>query len=81
MKCRSLLRFLSDYVDGDLPTATARRIGDHNRVCPTCRRVIQTLKTAVLCLKNTPRLHAAARARRALRRKIAALRRPGPPRT
>ena len=38
VRCRDLLEWLSDYVEGDLAAETRARVDGHLHGCPTCRR-------------------------------------------
>jgi predicted anti-sigma-YlaC factor YlaD len=45
--CRSLLGFLSDFVDGDLSEDLCREIENHAAECQNCRVVIDTLRRTI----------------------------------
>jgi anti-sigma factor RsiW len=45
--CKSLLGFLSDYVDGDLSEELCRQIEQHTADCRDCRIVVDTLRKTV----------------------------------
>jgi anti-sigma factor RsiW len=46
--CKSLLGFLSDYVDGDLSEELCREIESHAAECQNCRVVVDTLRKTIL---------------------------------
>ncbi|MGA2488571.1 MAG: zf-HC2 domain-containing protein [Anaerolineales bacterium] len=46
-KCKSLLGFLSDYVDGELSEELCREIENHAAECQNCRVVVDTLRKTV----------------------------------
>ena len=45
--CRTLLGYLSDYVDGDLSEELCRAIEDHVAECQDCRIVVDTLRKTI----------------------------------
>jgi predicted anti-sigma-YlaC factor YlaD len=45
--CKSLLGFLSDYVDGDLSEELCREIENHAAECQNCRVVVDTLRKTI----------------------------------
>jgi len=45
--CRSLLGFLSDYVDGELGEELCQEIESHTAECQNCRVVVDTLRKTV----------------------------------
>lgn len=46
-KCRSLLVFLSDYLDGELNEELCQEIESHTAECEDCRIVVDTLRKTV----------------------------------
>ena len=45
--CKSLLGYLSDYVDGDLSEELCREIENHAAGCQNCRVVVDTLRRTI----------------------------------
>jgi anti-sigma factor RsiW len=45
--CRSLLGFLSDFVDGNLTEDLCREIQNHTAECQNCRIVVDTLRKTI----------------------------------
>lgn len=45
MTCRELVDFLSDYLDGQLPSDVAERFQKHLDCCPPCVCFLNTYKT------------------------------------
>jgi anti-sigma factor RsiW len=45
--CKSLLGFLSEYVDGDLSEELCREIENHTAECQNCRVVVDTLRKTI----------------------------------
>jgi anti-sigma factor RsiW len=45
--CKSLLGYLSDYVDGDLSEELCREIENHTAECENCTIVVDTLRKTV----------------------------------
>ncbi len=53
VRCRKILRTLSEYLDNDLPKSVCREIRRHLDLCPKCEVFVQTLKrTSNLCQKS-----------------------------
>ena len=52
-KCKSLLGFLSDYVDGNLSDELCHEIEDHAADCENCRIVVDTLRKTILLYQQT----------------------------
>ena len=46
-KCRSLLGYLSDYVDGDLSQDLCEEIENHLVECQDCHVVVDTLRKTI----------------------------------
>jgi len=46
-QCKSLLVFLSDFVDGDLSEQLCQEIETHTAECEDCRIVVDTLRKTV----------------------------------
>ena len=67
VECRSLLGYLSDYVDGDLNPALCREIEQHAAGCNNCRVVVDTLRKTVSLYHElaaeTPEIPVEARSR------------------
>lgn len=53
-ECRTLLKDLSDYVDGDLEETLCQEIEHHMDACDTCRIVVDTLRKTVLLYHSLP---------------------------
>ena len=70
MKCREMLRHLSDYIDGDLEAAIRRRIDSHMKDCKPCVAFINTLKKTVGVLKRQPRAALTSSLRSRLRQRL-----------
>lgn len=45
--CDSLLRSLSDYIDGELDEAMCREIQQHLETCDNCRAVLNTTRRTI----------------------------------
>jgi predicted anti-sigma-YlaC factor YlaD len=45
--CKSLLVYLSDYVDGDLSKDLCQKIENHMAGCENCRVVVNTLRKTI----------------------------------
>jgi anti-sigma factor RsiW len=45
--CKSLLGFLSEYVDGELSEELCQEIENHTAECQNCRVVVDTLRKTV----------------------------------
>ena len=52
-KCKSLLGFLSDYVDGSLSEDLCQEIEDHAAGCENCRIVVDTLRKTISLYHQT----------------------------
>jgi anti-sigma factor RsiW len=53
-ECRTLLKDLSDYIDGDLDEMLCQEIEHHMEECDTCRIVVDTLRKTVLLYHALP---------------------------
>lgn len=51
---RFTVRAASDYIDGTLPRDAEQRVHDHASVCPTCWRLLDTLRRTVGSLRDLP---------------------------
>lgn len=71
MKCRALLKHLSEYIDRDLDPAICRHIDAHMKGCKPCVAFINTLKKTVGVLKRQSAASPSARLRAELRRRLA----------
>ncbi len=56
MICLRARRHLSAFVDGDLPSRTARRLTAHFERCPGCSERLRSLRAALETLNELPRL-------------------------
>ncbi|MBN1587070.1 MAG: zf-HC2 domain-containing protein [Candidatus Omnitrophica bacterium] len=45
--CARLRKCLSDYMEGDLDSASCQGLEAHMDSCPSCRHFVETLKSAV----------------------------------
>jgi len=70
MKCREMLKYLSDYLDCDLDPSICRHIESHMKGCKPCVAFISTLKKTVGVLKRQPRAALFAGLRSRLRRRL-----------
>ena len=70
MKCREMLKHLSDYLDRDLDPSICRHIDSHIKGCKPCVAFISTLRKTVGVLKRQPRAVLSASLRRRLRRRL-----------
>lgn len=70
MKCGSLARFLSDYLDHELPLRLCRLIQGHRRECPACRAFLRSLEKTVLALKKQDKTRPSSGLRARLRRRL-----------
>ena len=52
-ECRSLLSFLSDYIDGDLSDELCQAIEKHTAECGDCRIVVDTLRRTISLYHQT----------------------------
>jgi len=53
VRCRKILRTLSEYLDNDLPKSVCREIRKHLGLCPKCEVFVQALKRTInLCQKS-----------------------------
>lgn len=70
MKCRQMLKHLSDYLDRDLDPALCRHIDSHMKGCKPCVAFIKTLRKTVGVLKRQPGAAPSSRLRAELRRRL-----------
>jgi anti-sigma factor RsiW len=70
MKCRQMLKRLSEYIDRDLDPELCRRIDSHMKGCRPCAAFIKTLRKTVGVLKRQPAQAPCARLRAELRRRL-----------
>ena len=73
MRCRELLKYLSDYIDRDLDASICRHIDSHMKGCKPCAAFISTLKKTVGVLKRQPRAALPTSLRRRLRARLSRL--------
>jgi len=45
--CRELFALLSEYIDGELPSATCEEMDQHIRSCAPCIQFVENLKTSI----------------------------------
>lgn len=45
--CRKLIKFLDDYVEGDLPEPIRKRFESHIEACASCREYLQTYRKTI----------------------------------
>ena len=60
----------SDYIDGELPEATARKVTDHLEWCPPCQSFFETLKATVGLLGSLKAREAPESFKKDLREKL-----------
>ena len=70
MKCREILKRLSDYLDRDLDPSLCRQIDSHMKGCKPCAAFINTLRKTVGVLKRQPRAALSSSLRSRLRRRL-----------
>lgn len=70
MRCREMLKHLSDYLDRDLDPAICRHIDSHMKGCKPCMAFINTLRKTVGVLKCQPRAVLSAGLRSRLRKRL-----------
>ena len=70
MKCRQMLKYLSDYVDRDLDPKICAHIDSHMKGCKPCVAFIKTLRKTVGVLKRQPRQGPSAQLKAELRRRL-----------
>lgn len=70
MRCRELLKHLSDYLDKDLDPSLCRHIESHMKGCKPCVAFISTLRKTVGVLKRQPRSAPSSGLRAELRRRL-----------
>ena len=74
MKCRELLKHLSDYIDRDLDASICRRIDSHMKGCKPCIAFINTLRKTKGILQRQPKAAPSERLHSELRRRLGRLR-------
>ncbi len=47
MTCREMVKFLMDYLTGELPGTTRARFEEHLAECPDCVNYLQTYQQAI----------------------------------
>jgi anti-sigma factor RsiW len=52
LTCREVLDFLSEYVDGALPAATAAVFEEHLAICPDCRAYLDNFRATLRASKT-----------------------------
>ena len=74
IRCRQMLRRLSDYIDGELDPSICRSIEAHMPDCRPCRAFIRSLRKSVRILNKSGRRAARPpeRLRRELRKRLLA---------
>jgi hypothetical protein len=70
MRCRALLKHLSEYIDRELDPSVCRHIDSHMKGCKPCVAFINTLRKTVGVLKRQPGAAPSARLRAQLRRRL-----------
>jgi predicted anti-sigma-YlaC factor YlaD len=70
MKCRQLLKHLSDYLDRDIDPAICRHIESHMKDCKPCIAFVKTLKKSIGVLNRQPPAVPSEKLRAALRRRL-----------
>ena len=68
MRCRELLKHLSDYIDRDLDASICRHIDSHMKGCKPCIAFINTLRKTKGLLKRQPKAVLSERLRFRLRK-------------
>jgi hypothetical protein len=68
MKCRELLKHLSDYIDRDLDASICRHIDSHMKGCKPCAAFINTLRKTKGILQRQPKAVPSRELRSKLRR-------------
>lgn len=70
MRCRELLKHLSDYIDGDLDPSSCRHIDAHMKGCRPCIAFIKTLRKTKAVLGHQPKASPPAGLRSELRERL-----------
>src|SRR5437870_871449 len=52
IRCRDLIDFLMDYLDGELPQVQREEFESHLTICPSCVAYVKTYKEAVVLGKQ-----------------------------
>ena len=76
-ECREMLERLSEYIDGELPEADARRFDSHVSDCAPCVAFVTSLRRTVALLRRTPGAVITAEQKRELMETYARLRSEG----
>ena len=48
MDCNKIKELIGDYIDGEISTAQQDEISSHLKICPSCKRIEQSLRRAVI---------------------------------
>lgn len=51
-ECEEVRTLFSDYLDADVDDAERRRVEDHVRFCPRCRRVLGNLRHTLVGVRR-----------------------------
>jgi len=70
MKCRELLKHLSDYIDRDMDASICRHIDSHVKGCKPCITFINTLRKTKGILQRQPKAVPSKKLRSELRRRL-----------
>lgn len=52
MKCEDLMRFLNDYVDGDIDASICKDFEEHMDGCNPCRVVVDNIRKSIKIYKD-----------------------------
>jgi predicted anti-sigma-YlaC factor YlaD len=52
MKCEDLMRFLNDYVDGDIDESICKDFEEHMGECNACRVVVDNIRKSIKIYKD-----------------------------
>jgi len=53
MKCEELVKYLSDYIDKELPVKVLEEAEQHIAHCDNCTAALKTLQNTIQLYKNT----------------------------
>ncbi len=53
MKCEDIVKYLSDYIDGDLPIELLEEAEKHLATCPKCTATVKTLRETISLYKKS----------------------------